>query len=231
MRPLRWLTAPALALLLAGPVLGEVKITAPAKVEPYKFVRVGFSGVAVGPKTKVVWKVKGPAGVPDTLKDGSGLAFVGPPGSYDVSLRVIDFPGEVFEEAEATVVIGEPVPPTPPVPPPPADPLAAELQALFTADAGADKRTSLDRLASLYKLSGRTIDDTSLTTCGALQDKLHAAAGDLMPDDALQPLRKRVGKEVVAVLGTNADAPLTTDIRKGMKALASRLATVLGGLK
>lgn len=109
----------ALCLLIATASQAEVTIKGERKVDAGRLVRLDVGGVEVGAKTRVIWKVAGRNGaVADVERVGNRIVFTGPAGVYTVSLRVIDFKQELFEEADAEITIGEVVPPVPPTPPP-----------------------------------------------------------------------------------------------------------------
>lgn len=138
LRPLRW--ALGVLVLFTGAALADVTITVQPTTDDktplpeHKIIAVTFAlpeGTTLSEKTRINWKVTGRDvnGNPvmaDTKKFGNGLYLVGPPGSYTIDLRVIDFKAEIFEEASRTVVIGAAAPtppgpgPTPPGPTPPA---------------------------------------------------------------------------------------------------------------
>lgn len=140
----RLATCCLLLLALAGAALGELEIGGKDKAEPGTMVRLDVGGdLKLSEKSRVIWRVKGltldPATgkpvVADCERVGTKLIFTGPPGAYEVSLRVVDFKAELFDEGERTVVIGVPPPPLPPVPPVPPAPLppptpAGELRVL-----------------------------------------------------------------------------------------------------
>ncbi len=77
---------------------------------------------------------------PDVRKSGTSILFTGAPGTYQVTLLVVDFDAKSLDEAEATVTMGGngpvPVPPGP-IPPAPVTPPAGLTlaQALAVLDA------------------------------------------------------------------------------------------------
>jgi hypothetical protein len=109
-----------LMLALSATAAGEATIAGPLKVPAGSLVKLDIAGVSAGDKTKVTWRVRDKDGKPvEVLGIGTRAVFTGLPGPYRVELRVIDFKAELFEEAEATVTIGDAPPPVPPGPTPP----------------------------------------------------------------------------------------------------------------
>jgi hypothetical protein len=117
-------------LAAAAGLAPAAEIAGPRAVEPYRLVRL--TAADVGPKTGVLWRVRGPGQVDyATPRKGRELVFVAPPGKYTVSLLTVKTTaaGPELDEVETEVVIGipDPMPPTPtppaPVPPAPQPPL------------------------------------------------------------------------------------------------------------
>lgn len=215
------------AILLTPPVWADIKIAGALTVGANHLVRLEAQGDTEG--AGLIWDVS-PEDSADIEEMGTRFLFAGPAGTYKIKLRAVRVKDgkTTIETARATVVVGDPKPPPPPPPPP--DALTAELKSLYTADTGTDKATALANLAAIYRNCGTTIDNQALATTRDLQGKLREATAVLIPDTALVGLRKRLGTEWAAVLGTTP-ATLTPELRTKAKTLASRLAIALEGVK
>jgi hypothetical protein len=112
-------------LAAAAGLAPAAEIAGPRAVEPYRLVRL--TAADVGPKTGVLWRVRGPGPVDfATPRKGRELVFVAPPGKYTVSLLTVKTTaaGPELDEVETEVVVGIPDPmPPKPVPPTPPDPV------------------------------------------------------------------------------------------------------------
>jgi hypothetical protein len=126
--------------------------------------------------------------------------------------------------------VGPATPPTPPTPPAPADPFVAALQTAYTSEPAADKHEDVVQLAALYsKAAKSTVNDPSITTTAAMFQKMHNASQIVIDPAAIPAVRKVIGAELKATLGT----PGTLDAasRASISALFERVANALGGLK
>lgn len=227
------MSAMLLVTALASPLPAQPRaevvrqIDGPVRVDPYKLVRLG----PIAPDgVQVDWDVS-PAENVDTerLPDGR-LLFVGPPGKYTVRRWAIDFKAQKFERSTHTVTIGDPDPVPPPTPPVPNDPLARELQTLYSADTGATKSQDLALLAELFAQAGTLADDQSITVLGSLADRI-AAASRTLARDRLASVRQRIGTEITNGLGDDPDKPLDAATRAAAKTLFARIHTFLKGIK
>ena len=110
MRPLRFLLVVPLLLALATAALAELSISGETKIAEYTFVKLQAKGAAEG--SGYIWAVFDSTGkkVPakSLWKQKDRLVFVGPQGTYSVTLTAFRFDpktGETdIEEAEAEVV-------------------------------------------------------------------------------------------------------------------------------
>lgn len=93
--------------------------------------------------------------------------------------------------------------------PPPTDPFQAAVQVAYEKDG--KNADAISKLTSLYKLSGPTVNDPTLTTKKAIHDKMHAAA-QLLIADALPNVRRLFGDDDNAVIG-KADGPADATAR------------------
>ena len=119
-------------LLLAGAVLGEVKVVGETTVQPYKLVRLEVKDLPAN--TTVRWRITPRIGVDKSSNaSGSKLEFVAPPGAYavDAETTTVDWDRKVFtqDEGSVTVTIADPAPPVPPLPPVP--PPAPKVTVIF----------------------------------------------------------------------------------------------------
>jgi hypothetical protein len=137
--------------------------------------------------------------------------------------------GDVPSEAARCVVsVGDP----PPAPPPqPADALAAEFRKLLAADATPDKPAHLAQLVALYREAAAFADSADVKTAGELAARIRAAAGTLLPADALVAVRKRIADEIAKELPADGETPLDATARRKAAALFARIATSLEAAK
>lgn len=120
----------------------------------------------------------------------------------------------------------QPTPPPPqPTPVPPADPLAAELQAIYLAEVAPNKREVAKSLASLYRQASAYADDQDLATVGQYGTVVREA-GNTLVGGGLTAYRRRVGAEIAKVLGTDPDAPFRSEQREAAKRLFLRLGQI-----
>lgn len=113
--------ATLLALLLCLPLAAaDLKIDGPAKVEPYKVVKLKASGVDA--KAGALWRIEPRQYVDRAESPKNTLQFVAPPGRYVVELVTLKLSedGETLVDTTShEVTIGDGVNPTPPGPTPP----------------------------------------------------------------------------------------------------------------
>lgn len=160
------------------------------------------------------------------IDDGRVLLVSGPAGRYE--LLAYTALGDVpSDPARCVVVIGEPPGPNPKPPEPPPDSLRAKLKAAFDADPAPPeaKREHAKDLAALYRAAAKLAEDSAVPTSGELLRRVRDAAGTLVGPDALREVRRAAGRELSALLPT--DAPLAPTHRTSAAALFRKLATIL----
>ncbi|HYF24299.1 MAG TPA: hypothetical protein VD931_01030 [Baekduia sp.] len=227
------------ALLLAAPALAQmpepapppgpppvppaVKLPETVKAAPGALVKVRADTACKG----LVWIL--PESVApeqwDACDDGKRLNLVAPAsGSVTVYCVAAVEKDKAFVAKCVIVVDGPPKPP----PPSPTDPFAAELKALYAADATPDKAKHAKALAELYRLGVKAAADATIATGGQLGAVLQDAAASLLEEspDALKATRQRVGAELRARLGDPA-APLTPATRQAAADIYGRAAAAL----
>lgn len=209
------------------PAPAVLAITGPAQVDPYKLVKLSLSKDEAG--AAVIWDITPEEGV-DILGDGAqNCVFTGLPGTYRAKVRVIRLGADgktSIETARATVVIGTPAPV---VPPTPADPLTANLQAVYSADtaAPADKAKHKAALAAVYRQGVTALADPKVVTSADLLAVLKTASSSVVPANALGGVRGVIGAELAGTFGTTT-TPLD---RAAATAALTRIASALEGLK
>jgi hypothetical protein len=150
-------------LLCCGAGLADVTVEGPAKVDPYKLVKLTAGGDTKG--AALIWDVlpEDAADVDDSVP--GKLTFTAPPGVYKIKLRSITIANGVpkVDSARLTVTIGQPPPaPTPPGPTPTPGPVTPTR--LFAV--------VVEETAQLAAERGRIFADPGLTKLFA--DKGHA---------------------------------------------------------
>jgi hypothetical protein len=198
-----------------GNLLKVTSETGPTKIktwfadDPTNFQTRSFAG-------KYVYSVE-PAGI------GNATMMVIPTGLTDEK----DIQSQSFAVDDGS----KPVPPpAPPEPPAPADPLAASLQAAYTAETDQAKAVSAPRLAFLYQDIARTVvDDPKTVTVNDLIKAIIAQRKALI-GDGLPMVRAAIDKEFQTKLGT-ATTPMDAAERSAAKAVLNNAATALGGVK
>jgi hypothetical protein len=150
--------------------------------------------------------------------DGKTALFSSPkPGRYLVLAWTAA--GDTPSEAARCVVVVAAAPP--------ADALVADLQKLFADDRTADKAAHRAQLAALYREAVAFADNADVRTAAELASRIRAAAGSLLPADALVPLRKRLAEEVGRALPLDGESALDPATRKKAAELFDRIATAL----
>lgn len=139
----------------------KLGIAGPARVDPYRLVRLTAQGGPAG--AAYLWDVEpldDPAAVVDYagVVDGEALTFVAPPGRYRVELLAVaggDRPK--ISRVRHTVTIGPPGPAPQPKPPKPDDPPApkpvGDFRVLFVRESGAPTPTYLQSAELLAYLN------------------------------------------------------------------------------
>lgn len=255
---MRVLPTAVLAALLVSSVAagqtGEREITKPELTDRPTITLAAKATAAPGQPFRIPcttncrwFEVEAPAGVvlvPREWVNGSDLVGYGQEGAYTIVCR--GSLNDVRAEARCQLVVSTapPVPPGPgptPVPPgpapkppapvPPADPLAVELQSLYTGDASPQKAAHRAALASLYRSAADyATRDQSVTTVGQFFAKLKNA-GDLMVGaEALKPLRMKLSAEHKAKFPRD-EVTLDADTRAALAAWFGKLAAILETIK
>ena len=118
--------------------------------------------------------------------------------------------------------------PKPPPGPSPVDAFTAAVQTGYAMDG----KPALDavKLAAIYKLSKKTVDDPALKTIQDVFSKMHAAAELVVPSPILHETRLAVKAEEDTVFG-KTDIPLTTELRAKIWAQHQRIQAALETLK
>lgn len=213
-------------------VAGETKVPLYSIVDLTATLKDGKSGK----NTQYRWKVTSgePARV---IRLGEGrILLSGPPGTYKLSVTVVDFDQKLFDEADVTVVIGggpEPGPspgpgPDPgPKPPAPADPLVKALKDAFAAEKAPvpEKAKHLEAFAALYRQAAR-MDLEPIRTTGELYRKLITASRAMLPEDAIPLVRRAANAEVAKAL-PDTTADLTAEQRQRASSTFARLGDAL----
>jgi hypothetical protein len=212
---------PLLIAVLPGDPVPPIALPAEVKARPGRIVKID----ADTPGKVVRWVL--PSDDADLIPltaDGKTVLFCSPTAGRFVVFAwtaVGDVPSDA---ARCVVIVGDPPPPTPPTP---TDPLTADFRRLFAADPSADKAAHLAQLAVLYREAIRYADNADVKTAGELAARIRAAAGSLLPTDALTAVRKRIAEEITKFLPDDGDKPLDADTRKQAAALFARIATSL----
>jgi hypothetical protein len=154
--------------------------------------------------------------------DGKTALFSSPkPGRYLVLAWTAA--GDVPSEAARCVVVVATAPPT--------DAFVADLQKLFADDKTSDKLAHLAQLAALYREAVAFADNADVRTAAELAARIRAAAGSLVPADALVPLRKRLAEEIGKSLPLDGEQTLDPTTRKKAAELFDRIAAALEAVK
>jgi len=223
------LLALMIALVPVAPVFADPMIQLPERIEAKPGRLLVLEAVTTGKMLRWV-----------SLSDGADVVpylehkalFVAPTeGEYRVLVYTAlgDVPSP---PAICVVVVGKPRPPGPPkpVPTPPQpsdDPLIRTLRPLYDADRNPAKAEQIIALIALYREAVRFAEIAELRTTAELAARLKTAAGVLLPPDALPTLRRAIGDEIGKGLGTDAEKPLTPEVRRQAAELFGRIATVL----
>lgn len=163
-----------------------------------------------------------------------------------VGAKVVD--GKAKQEVVIlTITVGKP-PPAPPGPgpgpvdppidPPVTDKLSKFITDAYAADTTPDKANVVSKLASVYLLSPKAVNDTALTTVGQLREKILGVEADLfrssmppVPLTAMLDFRTKVGAELDNLLPKESATLLTPELRKTYVDVYARVAAALKGCK
>jgi hypothetical protein len=230
---MRMLWTAVLLLLTCGQSWATVNIDGTTQVPDHKMVRLS---VKLTGDQAADWDVQPRVAVDlETTKDGR-LMFVAPPGTYVVTVRLIDFAAKTFDRGDTTVVItggGGPNPPQPPPPQPVTDPLWGPLQSAFTNDLTTpNKALCAASLARGYRGAATvTVQNPAFGTNIALFRQVSADLSALCPLPNLLTCRQLIAAELDAKLGTATATPLTQDSRNAAAVQFNRIASLLEQLK
>lgn len=221
-------TALATAALSAAPP--EIKLPAELRGEPGAFLVVRAETTAT--VVRFVQLDPGLAVFPaDLLTDKKATVMVASkPGKY----RVLAYTGNAdgpSEPAVCVVIVGTPEPPPPPPPPDPSDPLLAELQRLYTAEASPDKAKHKASLVALYHQAVTLSADPSLKTMADLLGVVRSASANLLPADALLSVRRKIGDWLNTEIGTDPAGEMTPALRQKAAAAFGKMAKTLEALR
>jgi hypothetical protein len=247
---------PALLVADDPPVVAKSKIVA-AVVPIPRPKPLEWTEVKCDAGVPVVLQVEGAKSVQWLLVDDTGASLTTLPDSQSAVFvgksrhRVIAI---ADGKLNLTVMVAGDAPPPGPTPPPkPVDELVRQLQAAYDADpakAGSGqgvpnadgkivsdgKAYDIKQLTALYLTAvdyAKSTDD--ITTSGQLSAKIINASKALLPDDPttgrrMAAIRKLVSVDLVAVLPTDEDAPLTEAVRSAASAAFSKYAKALAGV-
>lgn len=123
--------------------------------------------------------------------------------------------------------------PTPPAPPVPADPLVAQLQALYTADVSsvAEKLPVKNALAGLYANMAAQLGAGQYATVAEASKALKDQAQAAPLGTYLLPLRRACAAEVSNAVGPAPAAKLNPALRGKLVSTFTRLAAALNAIK
>lgn len=166
----------------------------------------------------VKWKVVGAAAVEDS---GGRKVYFAAAGKVTVLAVAASETGELSEFAEWSADLGPPGPgPVDPVVPPLPDPseaapaeLVAKLQAAYTADAGAEKATSLKAFAEAMDAAVAYSQAGRFATAGDLEKAVRQITKLIVGDGNLTALGGPVGEWLAKSLPADPLAPLPADVR------------------
>ncbi len=222
-------------LLWAAPAWAVVTVKLPptVQVKPGRLVKIQAESTG-----KVIrWMICSEDADLIPSESGKSAVFSSPTaGRY----RVFAYSGDAdgpSEPAICLVTVGEPPEPGPgpnpnPTPVPPDDPLAKALQAAFTLETDAGKKSQCTLLATLYKTAATsTVNDATLKTVGDLYQVMRKAAQSLIPDAALPKVRAAVAAELSAKLPKAASAPLDAATRALAGKTFAKVGAALEGVK
>ncbi len=127
------------------------------------------------------------------------------------------------------VVIGngkpDDVKPPPPPPPPDQDPLLESLSGIYGGLQEPNKQKHVKALADIYRRAAATVDQ--YTDLGTLYNGIRRSAGEVIPAEAIRPIRERIAVETIRQLGDQPQAPLTPALSSKAASYFSRLGFVL----
>lgn len=116
-------------------------------------------------------------------------------------------------------------PPPPPPPPPDQDPLLESLVGIYGGLQEPNKQKHVKALADIYRRAAATVDQ--FADLGTLYNSIRRTASEVIPADAIRPIRERIAVETIRQLGDQPQAQLTPAITSKAASYFSRLGFVL----
>ena len=116
-------------------------------------------------------------------------------------------------------------PPPPPPPPPDSDPLLESLIGIYGGLQEPNKQKHIKALADIYRRAAATVDQYA--DLGTLYGGIRRSATEVIPADAIRPIRERIAVETIRQLGDQPQAQLTPALTSKAASYFSRLGFVL----
>jgi hypothetical protein len=116
-------------------------------------------------------------------------------------------------------------PPPPPPPPPDGDPLLESLIGIYGGLQEPNKQKHVKALADIYRRAAATVDQ--FADLGTLYSGIRRTASEVIPADAIRPIRERIAVETIRQLGDQPQAQLTPALSSKAASYFSRLGFVL----
>ena len=116
-------------------------------------------------------------------------------------------------------------PPTPPPPQPDQDPLLESLVGIYGGLQEPNKQKHVKALADIYRRAAATVDQ--FADLGTLYSSIRRTASEVVPADAIRPIRERIAVETIRQLGDQPQAQLTPALSSKAASYFSRLGFVL----
>ena len=116
-------------------------------------------------------------------------------------------------------------PPPPPPPPPDQVPLLESLVGIYGGLQEPNKQKHVKALADIYRRAAATVDQ--FADLGTLYSSIRRTAGEVVPADAIRPIRERIAVETIRQLGDQPQAQLTPALSSKAASYFSRLGFVL----
>jgi hypothetical protein len=195
-----------------------------------------------------VTKIAGPVSISGVFVDGTGddelrtfsgkfvhvvKAAKGSKGGLARLVVVPDTVGGWKARVVKQIQVGPVVPPVPiPVDPPvPSDPLAAAVQAAYTAETDPAKSTQLALLTEVFTQGSTDIVMApTVKTTADLFAKMLAVRKAVIPDTALTKVRAVVDADIIAVIGKTV-VPMDATMQAKAKAEFAKLGQILSGVR
>jgi hypothetical protein len=120
---------------------------------------------------------------------------------------------------------GKPDDVKPPPPPPDGDPLLESLIGIYGGLQEPNKQKHVKALADIYRRAAATVDQ--FADLGTLYSGIRRTASEVIPADAIRPIRERIAVETIRQLGDQPQAQLTPALSSKAASYFSRLGFVL----